>query len=42
MGTGQKKGLFAVLHASSVIESRVEARLSDVGLSLAKLPRCIA
>src|SRR5580765_294880 len=37
MGTGQKKGLFAVLHASSVMESRVEARLSDVGLSLAKL-----
>jgi len=37
MGTAQKKGLFAVLHASSVLESRVEARLSDVGLSLAKL-----
>ena len=37
MGTGQKKGLFAVLHASSVMEGRVEARLSDVGLSLAKL-----
>jgi DNA-binding MarR family transcriptional regulator len=31
------KGLFAVLHASSVLESKVEARLSDVGLSLAKL-----
>jgi DNA-binding MarR family transcriptional regulator len=29
--------LFAVLHASSVIEGRVEARLSEVGLSLAKL-----
>src|SRR5215468_9894528 len=37
MGTTQKKGLFAVLHASSVLESRVETRLSDVGLSLAKL-----
>src|SRR5678815_4336796 len=30
-------GLFAVLHASSVLESRLEARLSEVGLSLAKL-----
>src|SRR5579864_8907234 len=30
-------GLFGVLHASSVLESRVEARLSEVGLSLAKL-----
>src|SRR5258708_37237281 len=30
-------GLFGVLHASSVLESRVEARLADVGLSLAKL-----
>ena len=29
--------MFAVLHASSVLEGRVEARLSDVGLSLAKL-----
>ena len=26
-----------MLHASSVLESRVEAKLSDVGLSLAKL-----
>src|SRR5471032_3337334 len=33
----ERTGLFAVLHASSVLESRVEARLSDVGLSLAKL-----
>src|SRR6476646_10532618 len=33
----ERTGLFAVLHASSVMESRVEARLSDVGLSLAKL-----
>jgi DNA-binding MarR family transcriptional regulator len=30
-------GLFGLLHASSVLESRVEARLSGVGLSLAKL-----
>ena len=30
-------GLFGVLHASSVMESRVEASLSEVGLSLAKL-----
>jgi DNA-binding MarR family transcriptional regulator len=30
-------GLFAVLHASSVLESRLEARLSEVSLSLAKL-----
>ena len=30
-------GLFAVLHASSVLESRVEAKLADIGLSLAKL-----
>ena len=31
------KGFFAVLHASNVLESKVEARLSEVGLSLAKL-----
>ena len=37
MGGTQRTGLFAVLHASSVLESRVEAKLSDVGLSLAKL-----
>ena len=39
----ERTGLFAVLHASSVLESRVEARLSDVGLSLAKLAalRCL-
>jgi DNA-binding MarR family transcriptional regulator len=30
-------GLFAVMHASSVLESRLEARLSEVGLSLPKL-----
>src|SRR5215212_4927619 len=35
-GTGPT-GLFAVLHASSVLEGRLEARLSEVGLSLAKL-----
>src|SRR6201995_5900529 len=37
MGGTQRKGLFAVLHASSVLEAKVEARLSEVGLSLAKL-----
>jgi DNA-binding MarR family transcriptional regulator len=37
MGGTQRTGLFAVLHASSVVESRVEARLAEVGLSLAKL-----
>src|SRR5258708_40034787 len=30
-------GLFGVLHGSRVLESGVEARLSEVGLSLAKL-----
>ena len=33
----ERTGLFAVLHASSVLEGRVETRLADVGLSLAKL-----
>ena len=33
----ERTGLFTVLHASSVLESRVEAKLADVGLSLAKL-----
>src|SRR5881397_1659352 len=33
----ERTGLFAVLHASSVLENRVEARLDEVGLSLAKL-----
>ena len=33
----ERTGLLAVLHASGVLESRVEAKLSDVGLSLAKL-----
>jgi DNA-binding MarR family transcriptional regulator len=37
MGGTQRTGLLAVLHASSVLESRLEARLSEVGLSLAKL-----
>ena len=37
MTGAERTGLFAVLHASGVLESRVEARLSDVGLSLAKL-----
>jgi DNA-binding MarR family transcriptional regulator len=37
MAGTEPTGLFAVLHASSVLESRVEARLSNVGLSLAKL-----
>ena len=37
MAGTEPTGLFAVLHASSVLEGRVEARLSDVGLSLAKL-----
>src|SRR6476620_6125074 len=30
-------GLFAVLHTSIVLESRVESKLSEIGLSLAKL-----
>jgi DNA-binding MarR family transcriptional regulator len=33
----ERRGLFAVLHTSSVLEGRVEARLSEIGLSLAKL-----
>jgi DNA-binding MarR family transcriptional regulator len=37
MGGTQRTGLFAVLHASGVLESRVEARLAEVGLSIAKL-----
>jgi DNA-binding MarR family transcriptional regulator len=37
MAGTSRTGLFAVLHASSVLESRVEARLSEIGLSLAKL-----
>ena len=30
-------GLFAVLHAASVLEQRMEARLAEINLSLAKL-----
>ncbi len=37
MADTQRTGLFAVLHASGVLETRIEARLSEVGLSLAKL-----
>src|SRR5499433_3354358 len=37
MSDTERTGLFAVLHTSGVLESRVEARLSEVGLSLAKL-----
>ena len=37
MGGTERTGLFAVMHASGVLEGRVEARLADVGLSLAKL-----
>jgi DNA-binding MarR family transcriptional regulator len=37
MSESQRSGLFTVLHASSVLEGRAEARLSVVGLSLAKL-----
>jgi DNA-binding MarR family transcriptional regulator len=33
----ERTGLFAVLHASSVLESRVESKLAEIGLSLAKL-----
>lgn len=35
--SSERTGLFAVLHTSSVLESRVEAKLSEIGLSLAKL-----
>src|SRR5476651_2402938 len=37
MTESHRTGLFAVLHASGVLETRVEAKLSEVGLSLAKL-----
>jgi len=37
MLTAERTGLFAVLHASSVLQDRVEAKLAEVGLSLAKL-----
>jgi len=37
MAETERTGLFAVLHASGVLESRVESKLSEVGLSIAKL-----
>src|SRR5215468_6790202 len=37
MGESTRTPLFAVLHAASALESRVEQRLADVGLSLPKL-----
>jgi len=37
MGDSGQTGLFAVLHAASALETRVEARLADAGLSLPKL-----
>ncbi len=37
MAEAEPPGLFALLPASSVLEGRLEARLSEVGLSLAKL-----
>jgi DNA-binding MarR family transcriptional regulator len=37
MADTDRTGLFAVLHASGVLESRMEVRLAEVGLSLAKL-----
>ncbi len=37
MLAANRVGLFAVLHASNALEGRVEARLGEVGLSLAKL-----
>src|SRR5262245_41822718 len=37
MVTAERRGLFAVLHASSVLECRLEERLATVGLSIAKL-----
>jgi DNA-binding MarR family transcriptional regulator len=33
----ERSGLFDVLHASGVLESRVESKLAEVGLSIAKL-----
>ena len=37
MAHTERTGLFAVLHTSGVLETRVESKLSDVGLSIAKL-----
>jgi DNA-binding MarR family transcriptional regulator len=33
----ERTGLFAVIHASGVLEARVESRLAEAGLSIAKL-----
>ena len=37
MSATERTGLIAVLHASGVLETRVESKLADVGLSIAKL-----
>ena len=37
MGDSGRTGLFAVLHAASALETRVEERLADASLSLPKL-----
>src|SRR5258705_5509575 len=37
MSDTERTGFFAVLHTSGVLETRVESKLSDVGLSIAKL-----
>ena len=37
MGDSGRTGLFAVLHAANALETRVEERLADAGLSLPKL-----
>jgi DNA-binding MarR family transcriptional regulator len=37
MAQAPRVGLFAVLHASGVLESRTEMKLAEVGLSLPKL-----
>jgi DNA-binding MarR family transcriptional regulator len=37
MSATERTGLFAVLHASGVLENRVEERLAEAGLSIAKL-----
>src|SRR6266513_862230 len=37
MSQAPRVGLFAVLHASGVLESRTELKLAEVGLSLPKL-----
>src|SRR3977135_358009 len=37
MACSERTGLFAVLYASGVLEARMESRLADVGLSIAKL-----